>query len=427
MHIGTRLKKLREDRNVSQKEVSLGIVSTSHYSNIESGRFEPSSEVLYLLAKRLNVPTTYFQRIHEDDSKLQKWLNAYEQILGGSEESVHAFLKKHTANFSYIPSFKQEIMFNLLKYLELAKFGHISKAQTHYSSAIKNISKEYLANISKPLLEKYTYITGLFNYFAREYQTSIVYFKNSLHFTEDEIICAKINYNIALSLYHVYDYGKALVYAKQALRLYMDLHNWNKCGDCYNLIAALYLEQYKMEEAKKYISKGISILTSEKSETHANLYHNFAFALLKEGEDIQALENINRCLEVKKSIKCTNLFPAMKLKAEILLQLGDLQTMHNSLPRLKESVNSDLLYQAQFYYLEAMLYHSMREYIQYEQKMKQCTNGFLENKDWKNLKIAAHHFSQYFAGLKKYKNAYTYQELCIQAYQRMTMESKGGE
>ena len=58
--------------------------------------------------------------------------------------------------------------------------------------------------------------------------------------------------------------------------------------------------------------------------------------------------------------------------------------------------------------------------------MKNCIRQLQENEDWKKLKDAARHISLYYESTKKYKNAYSFQKLCIEAYERLTMEVKGG-
>lgn len=426
VHLGTRLKKLREAKGLSQKEISHGIVSTSHYSNIESGRFDPSHDVLHLLANKLEVPTSYFYKIYEDHPDLQVLLIQYEKLLNTNEKEVQGFLTKHVNKLTYISSIKQEILFNLLKYLELVRFAQITLAQNHYTSEIKIIPTDYIDQASNSILEKYTFVTGIYQYFNREYKKSIRYFLDSLHLTKDEVLSAKLNYNISMALYNSYDYGTALVYAKQALGLYMHFHDWDKCGHCYNLIAALYMEQHKMEDAKHYIEKGSSIITDKKSKLYADVCHNQAYFFYLEKEYMQALREINRSLEILQQHQSKNAFNAMKLKVEIVLKLKDFKTLHTFLPHLKEAISSEIE-QDQLTYLEATIYYFMGEYEEYEQKMRSCIAGFRINKDWKSLKTAAHHFSNYFAEQKKYKNAYTYQELCILSYSNMTFELKGGE
>lgn len=426
MHIGSRLKRLREEKNLSQKAVSAGIVSTSHYSNIESGRFEPSNEVLFLLAERLNVPSSYLHRIHEENFKLQKLLMEYERLIAEEKGGIDSFLIKNDSNFLYIASLKQEIMYNVLKYLEHLKLGRISDAQKHYLEEIACIPKGYIADANLSILEKYQYVTGLYFYYERKYAASIGHFKESLHLSTDELMSAKINYNLALAYYHESDYGCTLVYAKQALRLYMDMHCWKECGDCYNLVAALYIDLHELDEAEKYINKGFSILAEEVTNTYGNLYHNLAVIHNVKKEYVQALEMVNRSLEVKKAIRSSNQFSSKKLKIDMLFELKDFETLQICLRQLREEVSNELE-EAHLLRIEANMYFSMREYEQYERHMIRCIDLFLENEDWMSLKDVSREFSAYYADQKKYKSAYTYQEYSTRAYRHMMKELKGGE
>ncbi|MFS0689283.1 helix-turn-helix transcriptional regulator [Sporosarcina sp. 179-K 8C2 HS] len=426
MHIGSRIRRLRESRGLNQKEASSGIISTSHYSNIESGRFEPSSDVLELLADRLDVPISYFQRIHEDDALLQNLLLEYEELLSSNMKAIPQFIDKHHKRFAYISSIHQEIMFHLLKYTELVKLGRIPEAQAHYSSEVAHIPQKFFENASRALLEKYTYISGVYYYFKKDYMASISHFEDALHLTIEESLSAKINYNISLALYKLYDYGTAHVYAKRAKEQYLHMHNWVRSGDCYNLIAALYLAQHKQTEARRYIDKGFSVLGSPMSETHGRLYHNLATVLMKENDYALALKTVNQCIDLKKQLKCTTLFDSQLLKLKILIRLGDLMALRESINRLQVSIQNELE-QANLDYFEAKLYHALGEYELYEQKMKNCIYHLHENEDWNELKDAARHLSLHYETNKKYKNAFKFQELCIDAYRRLTMELKGGE
>ncbi|WP_252502156.1 helix-turn-helix transcriptional regulator [Sporosarcina sp. Marseille-Q4943] len=426
MHIGSRIRRLRESRGLTQKEASSGIISTSHYSNIESGRFEPSSEVLELLADRLDVPISYFQRIHEDDALLQNLLTEYEELLSSNMKAIPQFIDKHHKRFTYISSIHQEIMFHLLKYIELVKVGRIPEAQAHYSSEVAHIPQTFFENASRALLEKYTYTSGVYYYFKKDYKASISHFEDALHLTIEESLSAKINYNISLALYKLYDYGTAHVYAKRAKEQYLHMHNWARSGDCYNLIAALYLAQHKPTEARRYIDKGFSVLGSPMSGTHGRLYHNLATVLMKENDYVLALKTVNQCIDLKKQLKCTTLFDSQLLKLKILIRLGDLMALRDSITRLQVSIQNELE-QANLDYFEAKLYHALGEYDLYEQKMKNCIYHLHENEDWTELKDAARHLSLHYETNKKYKIAFKFQELCIEAYERLTMELKGGE
>lgn len=72
MIFGTKLRKLRESKGITQQQLAekLGFVSNSYVSEVESGKFIPSKEKLKKIAKALGVP---FQEVEELllDSKIE--------------------------------------------------------------------------------------------------------------------------------------------------------------------------------------------------------------------------------------------------------------------------------------------------------------------------------------------------------------------
>ena len=299
------------------------------------------------------------KEIHEDDASIQKLLLEYEELLSSDLKGIPAFHNKHDRQFAYISSIHQEIMFHLLKYTELVKVGQIQEAQTYYSSEIAYIPQPFFENASRALLEKYTYISGIFYYFKKDYEASISHFEDALHLTREETLLAKINYNISLALYQLYDYSAAHIYAKRAKELYMHMHNWAKSGDCYNLIAALYLEQHKTKEARRYINKGFSVLGTTLTEIHGRLYHNLASVLLEENDYAEALKTVNHSIELKKKLKCKTLFDSQLLKLRILFQHGDLLALRESMNRVQSTIQNELE-QAHLDYFEGKLYYASR-------------------------------------------------------------------
>ena len=59
LNLGKRIKNIRESKGLTQGDILTGIVSNSHYSNIESGRYNAAKETIKLIAKRLDVPEDY--------------------------------------------------------------------------------------------------------------------------------------------------------------------------------------------------------------------------------------------------------------------------------------------------------------------------------------------------------------------------------
>lgn len=66
MHIGYTLNKIRKNRNMTQIELTQGIMKQSTYSRIEKGQLQVSAESLFLLTERLNITLNEFFYIHNN-------------------------------------------------------------------------------------------------------------------------------------------------------------------------------------------------------------------------------------------------------------------------------------------------------------------------------------------------------------------------
>ena len=89
------------------------------------------------------------------------------------------------------------------------------------------------------------------------------------------------------------------MYAKEAKNLYLNLHDWEKTGDCYNLIAVLLREKGSLAESEEYISKGLNIIGDLYETKQAKLYHNLALVKLDQGDYTKALEWIEKSIYLK--------------------------------------------------------------------------------------------------------------------------------
>ena len=80
MEIGERIRKIRESKKMSQKEVTvISGVGTAMYSRIESGKTEPSITTLEKIALALRVGLSDF--FHEDAPAQDVEVNTYDSSL----------------------------------------------------------------------------------------------------------------------------------------------------------------------------------------------------------------------------------------------------------------------------------------------------------------------------------------------------------
>lgn len=73
--LATRIKSRRKELKLSQKELAEGICKQGQISRLENGEYTPGSELLYQLAKKLNVSMDYFfdEQIVNENSELTEF------------------------------------------------------------------------------------------------------------------------------------------------------------------------------------------------------------------------------------------------------------------------------------------------------------------------------------------------------------------
>jgi HTH-type transcriptional regulator, quorum sensing regulator NprR len=102
--IGNRIKYLRQKNNLSLEVLAKGIVSLSHLSNIEAGRYIASEEILSPLTKSLKVPQPSLTGFTQKDSKLETLLNKLSYKIHTNLEETNEILDEISTSYEFINS-----------------------------------------------------------------------------------------------------------------------------------------------------------------------------------------------------------------------------------------------------------------------------------------------------------------------------------
>ncbi|WP_438310626.1 tetratricopeptide repeat protein [Sporosarcina sp. FA9] len=418
LNLGNRIKRIRLSNQFSQVDVCQGIISTSHYSNIENGRYHPNVETLSLLALKLSVPESYFKNSYEESKQIQELLKIYEQKIEADDtEETNFFYQSNKELLEFIPSFKQEFQFHLLRFLHLVKLRDLAGVIALYTEKIEVIQTPE-DSLNAETLQRYFYVSGLYFYFIKKYDASIDYLKKTIEISMDPSFRAKITYNLSLALYSQYKYDEALLYAKEAKSIHLEMHNWIRTGECYNLIAVLLRKKNRPTESEEYIEKGFSITNDEAGELRATLYHNLALIRMDQGNYKAALDNINTCININKKNQKTYLFAPYRIKCKILLLTEDILQLIKTVAIVYNYVRSKTD-EAHYQFIMAQMDYLLEDYRSYENSINKCIDIFHTESSWKNLKDAAKHYSLFLEERKRYKSALAQQKLCTLALEKM--------
>src|SRR6476661_4212552 len=95
--LGERIRTARQERKLTQDELARDTFSKSYVSAVELGKIHPSIKALRILARRLQLPASYFLETLEPDIETQQAQLALARIRllvmeGGQEETALAIL-----------------------------------------------------------------------------------------------------------------------------------------------------------------------------------------------------------------------------------------------------------------------------------------------------------------------------------------------
>src|ERR671938_203631 len=90
--IGQRLRRLRTERQLSQRELSSPGVSYAYISRIEAGTRNPSVKAIRMLAGKLGVPEGYLEYVERELRRLQSQLTGNDPTTAAARERVASLI-----------------------------------------------------------------------------------------------------------------------------------------------------------------------------------------------------------------------------------------------------------------------------------------------------------------------------------------------
>ncbi|WP_226086716.1 helix-turn-helix transcriptional regulator [Mesobacillus sp. S13] len=318
MKIGNRIKYIRTRSKLSLSDLGRGIVSATHLSNIERGRFNPSDEILASLSERLNVRLGYLTNYNKFDSEIQDLLvNLLDSLILGSPD---AKLTVDKLSQKPINNILQETIFLMLIscYKYKCKLNPIEEENQLSFYEIDKIS-----SLDPLLIKSFYYYKGQKHFYKGNYNNSLRYFNELIKLTYSSKEYSFLLYNLALLEYYSKFYIRAAKSAEKALSYSLSAHNWEVSFDIYNLLMVIHWEDKDLEIAKEYGSKALEIGEIKNySECH-RVYHNLGSIHLEEGSLDLAVDFLNKSISLKNKMSIYNFSSKFKLLKCFFLKGAD--------------------------------------------------------------------------------------------------------
>ncbi|NME82229.1 helix-turn-helix transcriptional regulator [Clostridium sp. SM-530-WT-3G] len=268
LSLGEKIKRRRKQLNMTLKDLAKDRITPGQISLVESGRSNPSVDLLEYLAATLNTTVEYL--MESEESQAEKISIYYEQI--GESCILNGDYEKG-----------QQYIDNALYYSEKYNLEY-RKAKIFFITA-----EAYMKRRDFPMAQKFFL------------SANVIFVKNNNY---EEIIRTFLNLaNIALE---IKAYHSASSYLKQAEKVYNDneIIDYFLIGEIQYNMARTYFDIEDLESAMKY-----SRLAKEKfqkiynDEEYANNLFNLAEEYNKKGDLVNAIKYSKKTLDVYRKIQ----------------------------------------------------------------------------------------------------------------------------
>ncbi|WP_294153865.1 helix-turn-helix transcriptional regulator [uncultured Clostridium sp.] len=313
LSLGEKIKRRRKQLNMTLKDLAKDRITPGQISLVESGRSNPSVDLLEYLASTLNTTVEYL--MESEESQAEKISIYYEQvgescILNGDYEKGQRYID----NALYY-SEKYNLEYRKAKIFFITAESYMFRkdfpmAQKFFLSSnvifVKNnnyeeIIKTFL-NLADIALELKAYHS------ASSYlkQAETVYIDNEI---VDDFLIGEIHYNMARTYFDVEDLESALKYAYLAKEKFEQIYNDNYYAKNLFTIAEDYNKKGDILNALKYSKKTLQVYKKiEHNKNIVNIERNLGriFYELDELDESFKHYEISKNISIQNRIGCTN-------------------------------------------------------------------------------------------------------------------------
>lgn len=345
LSLGEKIKRRRKELNMTLKDLAQDRITPGQISLVESGRSNPSMDLLEYLATTLNTSVEYL--MESEESQAEKICIYYEQVAESyilSNDYITG--ERYIENALYYAE-KYNLEYRKARILFLRADIHISKnelaaAQQFFLSSnvifIKNnnyeeIIKTFL-NLGKITLELKAYHSSS-SYLK---QAEKVYMDNNIG---NDFLIAEIYYYMAKAYFTIENIGKAMDYSFLAKEKFEQIHNRDKYAKTLLMLSEEYNRKGDLVNAIKYSTKTLEVYKEiddlkNVSDIENNLgklfyyfdnieesfkHYELSREIRSKNNDVKLIETlINMC---KNYLKVKNIRSCEDLLEEIYSRLND--------------------------------------------------------------------------------------------------------
>lgn len=307
LSLGEKIKRTRKKLNMTLKDLAKDRITPGQISLVESGRSNPSVDLLEYLANTLNTTVEYL--MESEESQAEKISLYYEQvgeacILQGDFEKGQRYIDNA---LYYCEKYNLEYRKAMIYFITAKAYMYkkdFPMAQKFFLSSnvifVKNNNYEqimktflYLANIALELKAYHS---------AGSYlkQAEKVYLDNNV---VDDFLMGEIHYNMARTYYNIEELDLALEYSYLAKKRFEQIYNDEDYAKNLFCLAEDFNKKGDLSNAIKYSKKTLEVYKKiQYNKSIVNIEHNLGKLFYELGD----LEESLRHYEISENVSVQN-------------------------------------------------------------------------------------------------------------------------
>ncbi|MGX1264213.1 transcriptional regulator with XRE-family HTH domain [Rossellomorea marisflavi] len=415
MTIGSKIRFHRQKRQLTQEELSKGILSVSYLSKIENNSISPSQEIIELLCERLGI-----SNLMDDHrivlNKLEKWnrLLLWNSLKEADEMETSIALQLENVDeltphlYYQILCFRADLIHLDLK-AALARMNEIHKSYPDMTDLLKFYFHKYRGN--------YYYLMNEYSNAENELKEAETFYVTGNVVNEEER--ADLYYLSSLVKTRLNHFRLALYYGEKALNIFQSVYFQKRCAEVHLLLGICYRRIGSLDEANKHYEwAGYISETIHYTRLRSKVEQNLGYMKSLSGESQEAIRHFLRSIDLKGTDTEGQLYSILSLVKEYH-KLNDRHKMTDWLDRGLALCDRE---QHPSKYFELCYYRYAAEGFKdgFEPFMKDQALPFFHRHDMKILYATySTLLGQYYQGMRKYKNAAFYFKEANDIYEQM--------
>ena len=344
LSLGEKIKRKRKELDMTLKDLAGDRITPGQISLVESGKSNPSMDLLEYLAMTLNTSVEYL--MESEETQAEKICLYFEDIaefhtmndnLNSSEEYIEKALfyaEKYNLEFR-----KARNLF-LRGSICISK-GELALAQQYFLSAnsifIKKNKHEDIVNTFLKLgciaLEMKAYHSA-FSYFQ---QAEKIYMNNDIG---NDFLLGQIYYYIAFTNFKFDNLDKAINYSYLSKEKFNQLDNKREYAKSLLLIAEEYSKMGNIDKAIKYAKKALVAFKDVNDSEYLSKMENDIGKLFSEFENIEeSFVHFNKAREIREKNKDRKLIETLINICENYIKIRDIENSKKTLDVVMENIS----------------------------------------------------------------------------------------